>query len=268
MVAAIVLCLACSLGFVPQTHAAESNSFILYDEFPNYGERAQQDSDRYQLNEAGITWNQLPVKGSTYQVVTAPPVAEPESSTGGDDGGTTGNGSGTEGGGGGRRGDGPTPTSNSSQSQQSSSVPSVHSSFSTSTSSKPTVSDETDEDEGIETTDTAQVETAEELSFPQGERIIGSVSLFQIVDEESGKNYSFDTYERSRVDYYTAALHDLTISILLPLNVLILFILCFILYKLILDKKRGAVFVPRGFVSGRASLLTAKKSTQTKKTKK
>lgn len=62
-------------------HALTSASYILYDEAPNYGERVNAASTSYLLNEAGITWFQVPLASTSYAIVTAPPVSSSSSSS-------------------------------------------------------------------------------------------------------------------------------------------------------------------------------------------
>ncbi len=71
--------------------AAESTSYKLYNEFPNYGARDAGASPSYQMDESGISWYGVPLTGSTYQIVTGTPVVEESTSSGGNDdsGGST-----------------------------------------------------------------------------------------------------------------------------------------------------------------------------------
>lgn len=66
----------------PRAQAAESTSYRMYDEFPNYAERDAAQSTTYRMNEDGITWYQQPLAGSTFQIVTAPPASSSSSSAG------------------------------------------------------------------------------------------------------------------------------------------------------------------------------------------
>lgn len=61
--------------------AAESTSFRLYDELSNFAERTPQTSTSFVLNENGLTWTQLPVVSSHFQIVSAPPPSSSPSSS-------------------------------------------------------------------------------------------------------------------------------------------------------------------------------------------
>jgi hypothetical protein len=60
--------------------AAESASFLLYDEVPNYAERTAKTSDSFQLNEDGMSWFALPAQSQNFVIVTAPPAQSSASS--------------------------------------------------------------------------------------------------------------------------------------------------------------------------------------------
>ena len=61
--------------------AAESASYILYDETPNYAQRGPSASEHYLLNEDGLTWVALPVVSPHFQIVSGPPSAISSSSS-------------------------------------------------------------------------------------------------------------------------------------------------------------------------------------------
>ncbi|MDD5751543.1 MAG: hypothetical protein PHS73_03420 [Candidatus Peribacteraceae bacterium] len=61
--------------------AAESASFLLYDEVPNYVQRGPHASENFQLDEDGITWIALPVASTNFQIVSGPPPASASSSS-------------------------------------------------------------------------------------------------------------------------------------------------------------------------------------------
>lgn len=62
--------------------ALESASYRLYDTLPSYGTPGGGDtSASYLLNENGITWTQLPIASTNYQIVTAPPSVSSSSSS-------------------------------------------------------------------------------------------------------------------------------------------------------------------------------------------
>jgi len=63
------------LTFSPSVQAEQSASFQLYHETPNYAQRGSADSDSFQMNEDGVTWTAMPLTGSNFQIVTAPPAA-------------------------------------------------------------------------------------------------------------------------------------------------------------------------------------------------
>ncbi len=57
-------------------HASESTSYRLYHTtFTGYDTGRPSDSSSFRMNENGLTWNKLPLVGSSFQIVTAPPVA-------------------------------------------------------------------------------------------------------------------------------------------------------------------------------------------------
>lgn len=57
------------------THANESASYRLYHTtFPGYSSGCPSKSGSFCMVEKGITWNKLPLVGSSFQIVTAPPV--------------------------------------------------------------------------------------------------------------------------------------------------------------------------------------------------
>jgi|SRR3989344_7876009 len=75
--------LLCALFLAPSAEAAESASFKLYSEFPNYAERTAKTSDSYVLNEDGMTWHALPGLSANFMIVTAPPAQSSATSSAG-----------------------------------------------------------------------------------------------------------------------------------------------------------------------------------------
>lgn len=69
----LLACLTVVLSSAPRVEAAQSASFRLYDEFPNYAERQSRSSVRFRLNEDGITWERKPLVSGSFRIVTAPP---------------------------------------------------------------------------------------------------------------------------------------------------------------------------------------------------
>lgn len=102
-----------SLTFTLQSvWAAESSSFRLYTGSPNDADGGPKQSGSFRLNEGKMTWRQLPLASTNFQLVTAPPAtpsggASSSGSGGGSSSGESGGGGG--GGGGGRRGRDPVP---------------------------------------------------------------------------------------------------------------------------------------------------------------
>lgn len=62
--------------------AATSPTYQLYDETPNYGQRARSSSLTYWLNEQGLTWYMVPLQSATYGIFSGPPdTTQPASSS-------------------------------------------------------------------------------------------------------------------------------------------------------------------------------------------
>ena len=114
---------------------AESDSFQLYTNFDE-ADQTPLTSNNYSLDEGGGTWTAVPLAGSNFQIVTAPPVSSSSSSTSSSSSseGTGDGGTGGTDGGGGRR---PRPSSSSSYATTSSTEQSQPQSTSSSQSSVP-----------------------------------------------------------------------------------------------------------------------------------
>lgn len=82
----------------PMAFAAESASFRLYDEHPNYADRNAAESSSFQMNEAGETWVALPLSSGNFQIVTAPPAQAVADDDDDDDGNVVQDGGGGTGG--------------------------------------------------------------------------------------------------------------------------------------------------------------------------
>lgn len=76
----LVIC-SMIMAFPAHLLAAESASFLLYDELPNYAQRGPQEATSFLLNEDGLTWVALPVVGSHFQIVSGPPLPVSSSSS-------------------------------------------------------------------------------------------------------------------------------------------------------------------------------------------
>lgn len=98
------------IAFPSVASALTSNSYTLYDEFPNFADRQAGESASYVLNEAGETWYNAPLTGPSYSIVSGFASSESSSSdatsssASSEIGGTSG------GGGGGHRGSDDIPT--------------------------------------------------------------------------------------------------------------------------------------------------------------
>jgi len=63
----------------PQADAATSTSFQLYGAFPNEVTESPADSASFKLNEGSVTWYSVPLVGSSFQVIPAPPTSSSSS---------------------------------------------------------------------------------------------------------------------------------------------------------------------------------------------
>jgi hypothetical protein len=77
----LVLAIVAALTFgISSSHAAESTSYMLYDDVGNIAEDGPKQSTNYLLNEDVATWRAMPGISTSFQIVLAPPASSPASS--------------------------------------------------------------------------------------------------------------------------------------------------------------------------------------------